>query len=135
MERLLVPTDGSEHSQQAVTQAVQIAEPFDAAIHVLAVVDSDPNRDRLRHDPEVEAKEAIAAATNVVEQAGVEFTDDTRVGLPSEQILEYADDRGVDMIVMGTHGRSGLSRVLIGSVAERTVRNSDFPVLVVPAEE
>ena len=132
VQSILTPTDGSDPSYQAIEKAVHIAKPFDATIHAVSVVKSIPTRDRLRYDPEDNANEAIAKAREVVEQEDLTFIGETREGLPSEQIVAYANDHDIDMIVMGTHGRSGLDRLLIGSVAERTVRTSSTPVLTVP---
>lgn len=135
VQSILTPTDGSDNSYTAVEQAIHLAEPFDATIHAVSVVESIPKRDRLRYDPEDAAEEAVERAKEMVEAAGLEFVGDTMEGLPSEQIIDYAVDNDVDMIVMGTHGRGGVQRVLFGSVAERTVRNSPVPVLTVrPAE-
>ncbi|MDG5818850.1 universal stress protein [Natronococcus sp. A-GB7] len=88
-----------------------------------------------------ELKDALERhATSVVESIAGEFGDvDTvatvQVGKPYEAILEYVDDHDIDMIVMGTHGRSGLDRYLLGSVAEKVVRMSDVPVVTIRADE
>jgi len=58
-----------------------------------------------------------------------------RTGAPYERILDYADQEGADMVVMGTHGRTGVDRYLLGSVTEKVVRTADIPVLTVRAEE
>ena len=130
---ILVPTDGSDNSYRALEEAVRIANSFDAKVHALSVVKTIPKQDRLRYDPQDDADEAIETAEEVVSKEGIEFVGDTREGLPDEQIRLYAAEHDVDMIVVGTHGRSGLDRVLIGSVAERTIRTSPVPVLTVPS--
>jgi len=132
---ILVPTDGSDNSYRALEEAVRIANSFDATIHALSVVKTIPKQDRLRYDPQDDADEAIETAEEVVAENGLEFVGDTRKGLPDEQIRLYAAEHDVDMIVMGTHGRSGLDRVLVGSVAERTIRTSPVPVLTVPSSK
>ena len=134
VQTILTPTDGSENSYQAIRKAIDIAEPFDSTIHALSVVKSTPTRDRLRYDPEDEANEAVEKARELVEAGGLEFVGATRKGVPSEEIQSYATEHDIDMIVMGTHGRSGVDRLVIGSVAERTVRRSSVPVLTVPPE-
>lgn len=135
VQTILTPTDGSENSLRAIEKAIQLARPFEATIHAVSVIKMMPTRDRLRYDPEDDANEAIDTARDLVEQEGLEFVGATREGFPPQQIVAYATDNDIDMIVMGTHGRSGLDRVLMGSVAERTVRLSPIPVLLVPPKE
>ncbi|MFP8958030.1 universal stress protein [Natrialbaceae archaeon A-CW3] len=134
---VLVPTDGSDQSQQAVERAVEVAAALDATVHALSAIE-DPGtlkRDQLRADAERDAKEAVDRVTAEADRAGLEATSTVEPGVPHEKILEYVTDEDVDLIVMGTHGRTGLDHVLIGSVAERVVRTSPVPVLTVrPAE-
>ena len=134
VQTILTPTDGSDNSYRAIEQAVHLGKPFDATIHSVAVIKLGTHRDRLRYDPKDDADEAIEKARELVEREGLEFVGAVREGLPYRQIQEYADDHDVDMIVMGTHGRSGLDRYILGSVAERTVRQSKVPVLLVPPQ-
>ena len=124
VQTILTPTDGNDNSFQAIKRAVQIAKPFDATIHAVSVVKQTPTRDRLRYDPIDDADEAIETTRELVEQEGIEFVGTVREGLPHEQIIMCADEHNADMIVMGTHGRSELDRVLLGSVAERTLQKS-----------
>jgi nucleotide-binding universal stress UspA family protein len=133
VQTILSPTDGSENSYRAMEKALELIRPQDATVHVLSVVEPIPERDRIRYDPKEEANEALARAEELVAQAGCEFVGDTRTGSPSKRICEYADEHDIDMIVMGTHGRTGLSKVLLGSVAQRTVQHSSVPVLTVPS--
>lgn len=139
-DRILLPTDGSEASDRAVEQAVGLARETGAELHVLYVVEDIPQAPELMDD-EVEAQlreigeEAIDAIRASADAAGVEVVAALREGVPHETILEYADDADVDVVVMGTHGRSGLDRYLLGSVTERIVRTAEVPVLTVRMAE
>jgi nucleotide-binding universal stress UspA family protein len=132
---VLVPTDGSEAADRAVTRALELAEAFDATVHALYVVeplqttefDAGNVYDMLRAEGE-RATEAIAERGR---EAGLPVETAVEVGVPHRTILEYADEHGVDLVVMGTHGRTGLNRYLLGSVTEKVVRLSDVPVLTV----
>ncbi|WP_135822139.1 universal stress protein [Halostella litorea] len=136
---VLVPTDGSPHAERAAEHGIAIAQAADARVHALNVVDfgkvaatsnlEAPAEllDRLRDEGEEEA-EAVAQRAR---DAGVDAVTAVVEGTPSRDVLEYAEDRGVDLIAMGTAGRTGLNRILLGSTAERTVRRAAVPVLTV----
>lgn len=139
---ILVPTDGSESATEATRNAIELADAFDGTIHALYVIDigamwPDAYEGTVLNDLEERGTEAVAEVRARAEDAGVAVTDDVVTGRhPHRAILEYADENAVDCIVMGTHGRRGLDRYLLGSVAERVVRLADVPVLTVhaPAE-
>jgi nucleotide-binding universal stress UspA family protein len=82
-----------------------------------------------------EGRQAVRDVEVTSTQAGLTVVTETVEGNPYEEILEYASKRGIDMIIMGTHGRTGLDRVVMGSVAERVVRRSPVPVLTVRGAE
>jgi nucleotide-binding universal stress UspA family protein len=138
-DRILLPTDGSDASDRAVEQAVGLARETGAELHVLYVVEDIPQAPELMDD-EVESQlrevgeDAIDAIRARADEAGVEVVPALREGVPHETILAYADDADVDVVVMGTHGRSGLGRYLLGSVTERVVRTAEVPVLTVRME-
>ena len=140
-DRILVPTDGSETAAKAVEHAVDLAEQYDATLHVLSVV--DPTRfSTVGVDPssvlvavEKGAREAVEAVEAAAEEAGVPTETTVVRGSPAQTITEYATDNDVDLVVMGTHGRTGLDRYLLGSVTERVVRTSSVPVLTVRLDE
>jgi nucleotide-binding universal stress UspA family protein len=157
---ILYPTDGSDGAEAAFENVRELAETYDATVHVLYVVDttqrglgSDPQGDaapgmvghpeggnagmvgdrstveEIREDVEQRGRRLVDA---VSERLGdVDTTTAVVAGSPQEAILGYAETEHVDLIVMGTHGRTGLDRYLIGSVAEKVVRLSDVPVLSV----
>jgi nucleotide-binding universal stress UspA family protein len=135
IEKILIPTDGTENSRQAIDRAIEIAKPVDASIHALSITSDfsfEERQDQLRSDPSDAAESAIVEAKEMVEGADLDFTSSIREGTTHEQILGYADENDIEMIVMATHGRTGLQRVVLGSVAEKTIRNSTRPVLIVP---
>ncbi|WP_226013408.1 universal stress protein [Halomicrobium salinisoli] len=132
---VLVPTDGSDCAERAVGYAVDIASRYGATVHVLSVADSRT----LQHGPH--SDQVRAACEEIVDEtcegiAGdVPVRDAVRTDLPHEAILAYADDEGIDLIVMGTHGRTGVERYLLGSITEKVVRLSDVPVLTVRSSD
>ncbi|MEZ3164168.1 universal stress protein [Halorubrum sp. RMP-47] len=145
-DRILVPTDGSDVAEAAVDHALDLAEKYDAEVHALYVVDIDSVNislgteqvDRIkqgRFDEMGELKEQAEAATAVVadrgEERGVDVVEHVAGGRPHAVIADYAEDNDVSLIVMGSHGRAGVRRALLGSVTERTLRSTHVPVLVV----
>ncbi len=134
---VLVPTDGSDEAQRAAERGVEVAAALEASIHAFSVVESPGalKRDQLRVDAEREAEEAVERVVSEAERAGLDVTSTVKSGVPHESIVEYATTADVDMIVMGTHGRTGLDHVVIGSIAERVVRTATIPVLTVRPEE
>lgn len=136
---ILLPTDGSEEVTEAITHGFDLATRYEATIHALYIVDDTRGESSLMsagggsttaqlREQGQQAVEAIAARGG---DTGVEVVTEVREGLPHEGILEYIDEHAIDMIVMGSHGRSGVSRFLFGSVTERILRLTDRPVLVV----
>ena len=138
-DRVLAPTDGSDTAARAVGAAVGVAREFDAALDVLSVVETtgvgfDVRSEQYRTQYEEAATRIVDEAVERGRAAGVESVEGAvRFGTPHEEILAYAEEAGADLVVMGTHGRTGLDRYLLGSVAERTLRLADVPVLTVPA--
>lgn len=136
--RILVPTDGSEGARAALEHAMGLAELTGAELHVVHAVDPT------LVPPEIGGENVVGAlkeaGRTLVERARERASDEglgveTAVlsGPPHEAVRRYAADRDVDLVVMGTHGRTGLDRWLLGSVAERLVRTSPVPVLTVHA--
>ena len=137
---ILAATDFSAASEQAVSYAASLALEFGATLHLLHVVpdpilaaawseayayDLDKLGERLRRDAERHLAEQAARIEGIV------VTHDAVIGRPAGMIAALAGERGVDLIVMGTHGRSGVSHLFMGSVAERVVRSAPCPVLTV----
>jgi nucleotide-binding universal stress UspA family protein len=136
-ETVLVPTDGSETANAAADHAIRIAAETDAALHIVHVVDLTAITDEYGSGAVLEALEEAGerAVDNVVEranEAGVRSVEASVMsGTPARAIVDYADDREIDLVVMGTHGRTGLSRYLLGSVTEKVVRLAGTPVLTI----
>ena len=136
-DRILLPTDGSDAAENAASHAIDIASRYDATIHAVYVIDTSlgvslNTGEPLRSKLEQEGDAAISRIEELVTEAGLEFTGEKREGNPHEAILEATREWDVDLVVMGTHGRTGLDRYLLGSVTERVARLSDVPVVIVP---
>ncbi|AUV84006.1 universal stress protein [Salinigranum rubrum] len=135
--RILLPTDGSEASLAALDHALDLTGRFDAALDVLYVVDTgalplDAHSRALFDAADQAARGTVADMVDRAERRGVErVTGEVREGSPSEVVLDYAADHDVDLVVMGTHARTGVERYLLGSVTERVLRASPVPVLTV----
>jgi K+-sensing histidine kinase KdpD len=109
-------------------------------VHVLSVVDDShrsilPNVGGADDTLQEKAENAIERVTKMASVHGIEAVGEIREGDPAEEILTYAEEIGADAIVAGTHGRSGVERRLIGSVAERLVRHADCPVMTIRLPE
>ncbi|MCF2241716.1 universal stress protein [Halobacterium salinarum] len=138
-ERILVPTDGSNASQDAVAHAVDLAVEHDATVHALYVVDTasyaglpmDSSWESVSAMLSSEGTSALDTVTAAANDRGVATERELRDGNPAMEIVTYADNAGCDLIVMGTHGRGGIDRLLLGSVTENVVRSSSVPVLTV----
>ncbi|MCU4717786.1 universal stress protein [Halapricum hydrolyticum] len=138
-DHILVPTDGSKGTAKSIDHASAIARNNDALVHVLYVIDerlyraaSKDAKDEVIASLEEEGDRAIEDAVTRIEDHGAEVTTERLRGIPYKSILEYTDEEPIDMIVMGTHGRTGRDRIAtLGSVTERVVKNADVPVLVV----
>jgi nucleotide-binding universal stress UspA family protein len=137
---VLVPTDGSEGATTALTHALDIASTTGGTLHVLSVVDSralsggfeaGPTLPSIETNLQTYSQDSVDAFVERATEADVDATGTVTVGLPADEICAYAEDNGVDLVVMGTHGRTGLERVVFGSVTERVVRTTDVPVLTI----
>jgi len=146
IKSVLCPIDFSDSSEHALTYAIALAQSYDATLKLLHVV--QPPLMSVPGDPMVpefssEVMEDIAAAsrrrldeiaTKTREQVANVETE-IATGSPFVEIITVAKDQDVDLIVIGTHGRTGLAHVMIGSVAEKVVRKAPCPVLTVKHPE
>lgn len=142
--RLLIPTDGSEVARPAVEMALDLADVRGATLHVLFIVDQPTSvsgtgegfsgLDNLLDALEAEGHQTTEEIETEAEERGIETGAAVRRGTPHDGILEYATDHDTELIVMGTHGRTGVKRALLGSVTEDVVRHSETPVLTVHRE-
>jgi nucleotide-binding universal stress UspA family protein len=137
-DHILVPTDGSDEATEAVEYAVALAADYGATVHALHVV--EPPRttlpsEAMRHEEVREeyrawGEELTADVVARAEDQELEGVAEVAEGIPHEEIDAYATDHGVDLIIMGKSGRTGLRDRLLGSVTEKTARISDVPVLL-----
>lgn len=139
-DRILFPTDGSDGAAVALDHAIEQAEAHGAQIHVLFVTNTTYLGGAAAEGTAVESlrstgKQAVDAAVERIADAGLDAAGGVRDGDPHGEILDYADEVAADMIVMGTHGRRGLDRYLLGSVTEKVVRTADAAVLTVRVAE
>jgi universal stress protein A len=128
-KRILVTTDLSEHSLAAFEYASTVSLLFNAKIYVLHVYDREA-----RGQPQSTEEEARKALREFILQSissELDMTLVVRCGTPAEEIVRFAEEEGIDLIVIATHGRTGLKHIMMGSVAEKIVRRSNIPVLSV----
>lgn len=138
-DTVLLPTDGSAGTRAAVEHAIDHARQYGAALHVLYVVDAhigggqETTPEIVFEELEDQGRRAIESVHSQARAADVETIEGNLArGDPHRAILDYVTAEDIDLVVMGTHGRTGLDHYLIGSVTERVVRLSDVPVLTVP---
>jgi nucleotide-binding universal stress UspA family protein len=134
---ILIPTDGSEGTRGAIEHGIDLATKYGATLHTLYVVNTNVTVETTSAQTlaalEEIGQEAIDEVIQQAEAADVETIEGTVAqGVPHHAILDYVDEKDVDLVVMGTHGRTGLDRYLLGSVTEKVVRLSEVPVLTVP---
>jgi nucleotide-binding universal stress UspA family protein len=141
LRRILVPIDFSDRSHAALTYAVALVEQFDAALHLLHIVEALVAAEILPRplDPREDVERAIEARAwddlrGLLPTADLERLHGELAlewGTPFVEIVRYARAHEIDLIAMGTHGRGGVKQLLMGSVAENVVRSSPCPVLTV----
>ena len=143
MTHILVPVDFSEHSDTAVRHATMFAQRVNGSIELLHVVEDPfvsgawsaeaftPNIPELLDQVIANARVRLDALRSAVASEGVTLTANVVTGRPAQAIVERARSGAFGLIVMGTHGRTGVSHLFLGSVAERVVRTAPCPVLTV----
>lgn len=139
-EKIVVPLDGSACAAEALEVALRLAKNGAAELAVCSIVDPlvvadamapSPAADLLLADRESEAHHVVEAAIRKARECGIRAEGEVHFGLPFDEILRFAQHCKADAIVMGTHGRTGLARLFLGSVAESVLRESACPVIVV----
>lgn len=145
LETILVPTDGSLTAQRAVDRAIERARSDGAELHALNVVETGStveralggawDRGEIAEELSDQAREELEVAMQPAREVGLDVQE---VVLEHDDIVEgilsYAEKHDIDLVVMSTHGRAGVERMLLGSVAEGVLRKAHRPVLVVPPE-
>ena len=141
-DKILVATDGSEHGYRAAGVALDLGKISGGKVTAIYVADTN----RTSHLPDdmllfsirelllKEGKEALKHVEDLAKEKGVAFESIVAEGNPGSEIISYAESAKMDIIILGTVGRTGLDKFLLGSVAEKVVRNSRIPVLTIPRE-
>jgi nucleotide-binding universal stress UspA family protein len=137
LKKILVPIDGSDHAEKALTYALEMAEICDADVEVLTVVpevvnDPDWMRDyteKMRENGE----EVLSKALRKAEEGkpGIRVSKRLEEGFADLKILEVADEGGFDIIIMGSRGFGAVKRLILGSISNKVVNQSEIPVLIV----
>ena len=144
-DRIVVPTDGSDEMGRVLAHAADLACIHGATLDFVYVVNTatfanlpmETSWEGVRESLREEGEAALEGAETAVEGTAEEVSTErhTLEGGPAREIVAYAERTGADLVVMGTHGRGGINRILIGSVAERVVRTSTVPVLTVHVDD
>lgn len=143
-KKIAVALDGSACAEQALEVAVRLAETERAELGICSVVDPimiagtappSPAMDLVLGDMERSAEQLVSTGVGKAHKKGLLATGRMRRGVAAFEILKYAKEFGADAIVIGTHGRGGLKRLLMGSVAETVLREAPVPVVIVRERE
>lgn len=139
-KKILCPVDFSQFTQDVINYAVDLAKKYDAELHVMHVV---PNMTYFTpYESFLTPENLVAVEKNIQDEVENNFAkllkNETvptrtiiRTGVPFVEIIDYAKSESIDLIVMGTHGHSGIEHILIGNVAEKVVRKSPCPVMTI----
>lgn len=142
IKKILLPTDFSKTSLAAAEYAVNLAMQYGAKIHLLHVLEKTPpiltirtldlSREKILESIETDANTKLDKTIEKIKKHGnIEIIPALRKGIDYEEILNYSKEKKIDVIVIATHGRTGLLHTLLGSVAEKVIRYSKTPVLVI----
>lgn len=142
---LLIPLDGSQFAEKALTAALEIADKFGSRLTLLRVLHTDENI--VIDNPFLQSAELWAGIRQFEIEEAQSYLDEqfhrldqlnydvetcfVEAGSAADGIIEQASERGCDLIVISTHGRSGLSRFVLGSVANKVMRHTDIPILLI----
>jgi nucleotide-binding universal stress UspA family protein len=129
IRNLLLPVDGSDRSLEALPGVIEFADLFETRVVLLRVLE-EKKRKPVSKDDKTEAERQLGAISKSIEKKGVETLSLVEKGDPVDQILKAARFHEIDLIAMTTHGRTGLSRVVTGSVTEEVLRKATVPLLV-----
>lgn len=140
MKKILFPVDLSQVSSKIVSKVIMMAEKFDSEIHLLLVsggiedvegFHSHPSLRKLEDDIFASAERRLMEFQEEYLKGCPQVKRTVLRGVPAEEIINYIESEKIDLVIMGTHGRKGLDRVLFGSVAEHVVKYSSAPVLTI----
>ena len=141
IKNILLPTDFSKTSLTAADYAVELADEYKATLHVLNILEKTPpilairsldlSREKIIESIDADAQSHLLEAVKKIKKIkDVEIIPVIRKGIDYEEIIKYSKEKKIDLIVIATHGRTGLLHTLLGSVAEKVIRYSKIPVLV-----
>jgi universal stress protein A len=141
VKNILLPTDFSKFSLTAAEYAVELAKEYNAKLHVLNVLEKTPpilairsldlSREKIIESIDADANAQLDECVKKVKKLGnVEIVPVIKKGIDYEEIIKYSNEKKIDVIVIATHGRTGILHTLLGSVAEKVIRYSKIPVLV-----
>ncbi|MDQ1276264.1 MAG: hypothetical protein QG610_1839 [Euryarchaeota archaeon] len=138
-QNIVIATDGSENSRKAISCGIKIAKLSGATVYAIHVVDTlsvvseiwTAGKELIQELMIKDGKKILSETKKIIEDSGVEVKDVLLDGHPGEEIIKFAENNNIDLIVMGTLGATGLEKFLMGSVAEKVVRHSKVPVMVV----
>lgn len=131
---IVVGYDSTEQSELALTEALALAQVQEGVVHIISVIE---NRSKFA-DAEArlaELEKQVKDASGGYDEAKYRLFLHTRIGNPAKEIIGLADEADADLIVVGTHGRKGVPRLVLGSVAEKIMRNAHCPVLIMRPTE
>jgi nucleotide-binding universal stress UspA family protein len=138
---ILVPTDGTTEANAAITHALEHADTH-TTIHALHTVNPGHLEQPYAGGDvatvrtlDADAEDYLEPLLKAASDAGIDATATIKYGSPATEIATYADENGIDLIVMSTHGRSGVTRVLNGSVTEAVIRKAETPVLALRRDD
>ena len=140
-ERILVAVDGSKHSETALEQALSMAKVCNSILFAISVTDV-PSRFLGELEPKLkeklanETRQILDQVKKRIEKENISCETIERMGSqPHELIVQEAKDREIDLIILGTHGRTGLKKLIMGSVTQKVIGHAPCPVMVVPLRE
>lgn len=146
LKRVCVATDFSKPAQRAFQYGLVFAKQFGAELHLLHVIEDiiptipEPGlamlpTQEIMNSLRQASEEGMKKVVSAQDVSGVRIVQVVREGVPFRELGDYAKKESIDLVIVGTHGRSGLSHLLLGSVAERIVRSAPCPVLTVHSDE
>ncbi|KKG15184.1 universal stress protein [Methanosarcina sp. 2.H.T.1A.6] len=136
---IVIATDGSANTRRAISYGIEIAKLSGATVHALHVVNTSSTisenwtagKETIYKIMRCDGEKVVSKIKQIGEDSGVEVREVLLDGCPSDEIIYFAENNNVDLIVMGTLGKTGLEKFLMGSVAEKVVRGSKVPVMVI----
>ena len=142
-KKILIPTDNSKVSIEAAKQGLEIAKLMNSKVYVIYVVDIMPFVglptegfwESMKEILEEEGKEAFNKIESIAKEFDISIVSEILEGNPAKEIVEYANKKNMNLIAMGTSGKSGIDKLLLGSVAEKVSKRAQCPILLVKMKE